>query len=416
MSEYIIQMKGIEKSFSTNKVLHGVDFSLKPGTIHALLGENGTGKTTLMNILGGVFKADRGEIWIDGEKTEVTNPSVASEKGIAFIHQELTLINDLNVQENLFLGEEMRKAGSLDKKTMRKKAEEILARMEIDLSPQTMVRDLNASYKQVVEIARSLMKNARVIIMDEPTASLTDVEIQHIFTIMKGLREQGVCFVFISHKLNEVVEICDSYTVMRDGRVVATGDSMEGITENMLAKHMVGKDLSYDDIYQKREYGPVLLELKHLSREHEFSDISLTVKKGEIVGVTGLLGDGRSEVFATVYGCNQQYEGEIAINGETVRMHSTPKAKSLGISYVPRNRKENGIIKDLSVAKNMSLSILKMLRSFCFINRQKEKASNEAYVRDLNIKVNNQNDYITSLSGGNQQKVVPVSYTHLQNN
>ena len=365
MSEYIVQMKGIEKSFSTNKVLHGVDFSLKPGTIHALLGENGTGKTTLMNILGGVLKADRGEIWIDGEKTEVTNPSAASEKGIAFIHQELTLINDLNVQENLFLGEEMHKAGSLDKRAMRKKAEEILARMEIDLSPQAMVRDLNASYKQVVEIARSLMKNARVIIMDEPTASLTDVEIQHIFTIMKGLRDQGVCFVFISHKLNEVVEICDSYTVMRDGRVVATGDSMEGITENILAKHMVGKDLSYDDIYQKRECGGVILELKHLSREHEFSNIDLTVRKGEIVGVTGLLGDGRSEVFATVYGCNQLYEGEIAVNGKTVRMHSTPKAKKLGISYVPRNRKENGIVKDLSVAKNMSLSILKMLRSLC---------------------------------------------------
>ena len=238
MSKYIVQMKAIEKSFNVSKVLHGVDFSLKEGSIHALLGENGTGKTTLMNILGGVLPANSGEIYIDGEKTAIAKPNDATEKGIAFIHQELTLINDLNVYENLFLGTELKTGILLNQKDMAVRSREILDKMEVDLDPHTMVRDLNASYKQIVEIARALLKNARVIIMDEPTASLTDVEIEHIFTLMRGLKKKGVSFVFISHKLNEVIKICDEYTIMRDGRVVADGNLTEDITENDLAKHM----------------------------------------------------------------------------------------------------------------------------------------------------------------------------------
>jgi ribose transport system ATP-binding protein len=405
-SAYIVQMKAIEKSFNTNKVLHGVDFSLKEGSIHALLGENGTGKTTLMNILGGVLSANTGEIFIDGQKMVMAKPSDATEKGIAFIHQELTLVNDLNVFENLFLGAELKHGMKLDKKEMVKKSREILKKMEVPLDPHTMVRSLNASYKQIVEIARALLKNARVIIMDEPTASLTDVEIEHIFTLMRGLKQKGVSFVFISHKLNEVVEICDEYTVMRDGCVVASGEITEEITENELAKHMVGKELSYDDLYKSHDFGDVLLETKGLTREKEFTDINLTVRKGEIVGVTGLLGDGRSELFATIYGCNTEYKGEIFIEGKKVTMHSTPKAKKLGISYVPRNRKENGIIKDLSVSENMSLSILNYLKKTGLISKNKQLDSNQNYVKNLNIKVSDLNELITSLSGGNQQKVV----------
>jgi ribose transport system ATP-binding protein len=406
MPNCIVEMKAIEKSFATNKVLHGVDFSLNKGSIHALLGENGTGKTTLMNILGGVLSCDKGEILIDGQKINMSNPAIAKQQGIAFIHQELTLINDLTVYENLFLGRELKNGIKLNKKEMREQSQKILDRMSIQLDPQTMVGDLNASYKQIVEIARALLENARIIIMDEPTASLTDVEIEHIFQIMNSLKKQDVSLVFISHKLNEVVEICDHYTVMRDGRVVANGAIDETVTENYLAKYMVGKDLSYNDLYQPRELGEVVLETKCLCREREFSNIDIKVRKGEIVGVTGLLGDGRSELFATVFGCNRRYQGEVYVNGRLELMHSTTKAQAKGISYVPRNRKENGIIKDLSVSKNMSVSILKRLLNFIFVDRKKEAANNERYIRDLNIKVNDINNLITSLSGGNQQKVV----------
>ncbi|MDD3362727.1 MAG: sugar ABC transporter ATP-binding protein [Hespellia sp.] len=396
MSDYIVNMQGIEKSFGSNQVLHGVDFLLKQGSIHALLGENGTGKTTLMNILTGILSKDGGNITVDDKENNC----------IAFIHQELTLVNDLNVYENLFLGCELKKQGHLDKRSMYEKATEILMKMEIELDPNTKVEDINASYKQVVEIARALMKNAKVIIMDEPTSSLTNVEIDHVFTLMRGLKKQGVSFVFISHKLNEVLEICDEYTVMRDGCVVATGEVDQTVTEASLAKHMVGKDLSYDDLYIEREIGPDIMRVENLEREREFEDINFHIGSGEIVGFTGLLGDGRSEIFNTVYGCNKDYKGKIFIGGKECIMHSTGKAQKQKISYLPRNRKENGIIKDLSVGSNMSISILERFKSLLFVDKKKEKTFVDEYVGKLNIKVADTKDLITSLSGGNQQKAI----------
>ncbi len=401
MAKTIVEMREIEKSFNENKVLRKVDFKLKEGSIHALLGENGTGKTTLMNILGGVLPKDSGSILIDGRPVEETGHGM-----IAFIHQELSLINDLNVYENMFLGRELKKGIFIDRKAMRERTEEILKRMDVELSPDAMVGELSASYKQIVEIAGALMQNAKVIIMDEPTTALTDVEISHIFKLMRDLKAQGVSIVFISHKLNEVVEICDCYTVMRDGVVVATGEVTEETTENKLAGYMVGKELSYDDLYETREVGDVILELKNLSRDREFKDINMNVRKGEIVGVTGLLGDGRSEVFETVYGCNHSYEGSILVDGKAAVLHTTDHAQKLGIAYVPRDRKENGIIKDMSVADNMSVSVLSMYRKGLLLDKKRISESNRKYVKELNIKVADLNNSITSLSGGNQQKAV----------
>ncbi len=406
MNNYIIEMQGIKKSFGSNLVLKSVDLSLKPGSIHALLGENGTGKSTLMNILSGILPYDEGRIAMNGEVQNMMAPGIADMMGIAFIHQELALINDLNVTENLFLGAEKKNHIFLDKKTMEARAKEILARMNVTVHPGTLVSDLNASYKQIIEIGKALLKDAKVIIMDEPTTSLTDVEIAQVFTIMRTLKEQGVSIVFISHKLNEVIEICDSYTIMRDGEVVAKGEVNEETTEHMLAKHMVGKELSYNDIYKARDIGETVLELKALERGREFRNINLYVKKGEIIGVTGLLGDGRSELFEAVFGTKDKYDGEIYVNGKLVKMTSTSLAQSLGISYVPRNRKENGIIKDLSVAENMSLPMLKRLKRHGLINRKMEKEFNDNYVKNLNIKVSDLQNLITSLSGGNQQKAV----------
>lgn len=402
MNEHIVRMRNISKAFSGNRVLHGVDFELKKGSIHALLGENGTGKTTLMNILGGVIPGDDGQISISDIENAVS--SHCKNNCIAFIHQELTLINDLSVYENLFLGNELKKGGILDKKTMYQKSKNILDKMEIDLDPNTMVEDIDASYKQVVEIARALMKEAKVIIMDEPTSALTNVEIDNVFKIMRRLRDHGVSFIFISHKLNEVIEICDRYTVMRDGNVISTGDVCS-VNENVLASFMVGKDLSNNHVYTQRETGNEILSVKKLSRDREFKEIDFHINKGEVVGFTGLLGDGRYELFHTVYGCRKEYQGEIYINEKVCKMNSPQKAHKNKVSYLPRNRKENGIIKDLSVGENMTISILKKFRSY-FIDTKKEKEFNTDYVKKLNIKINDLKELIVNLSGGNQQKVI----------
>ena len=407
MGEHIIEMTGIHKSYGVNEVLHGVDFHLKQGDIHALLGENGTGKSTLMNVLAGVIPGNDGTVVINGKETVLNNSFVPVSPEIGFIHQELALVNDLNVFENLFIGKEEKRGLVLDKKSMAAKAKEVLDSMEVDLDPWTMVGELNASYKQVVEIARALMMEAKVIIMDEPTTALTNVEIENVFNLMRRLKAKGVSFIFISHKLNEVIEICDSYTVMRDGVVESTGPITPEITEDVLARYMVGKDLTYDDIYQKREVGDEFLRLTGLSKEREYKDINLHVNKGEIVGITGLLGDGRYELMSSVYGYNDGYEGEIKIKGDVYQMNSIQKALAHSISYLPRNRKENGIIPDFSIKENVVISILKKLRRAKFIlDHGKEKRTVQEYIEKLNIKLGEMNDNITSLSGGNQQKVI----------
>lgn len=406
MSDVVMGMRGIDKSFSTNKVLFGVDFKLHKASIHALIGENGAGKSTLMNILGGVLPADAGTIEIDDKVVEIDNTLAARDFGIGFIHQELTLINDLRIFENLFIGKEIKRGFLLDKKSMCAQSSEILRRMGINLDPMTVVRDLSTSYKQVVEIARSLMHKAKIIIMDEPTASLTEVEIAKVFKIMRHLRDQGVSLVFISHKLNEVINVCDRYTVLRNGYMVATGEVDETIDEHVLATHMVGRELSYEGLHQPHEIGEVLLEGKGLERDKEYRGVNFQVRKGEIVGFTGLLGDGRSELFESVVGANYPYKGEIWLKGVRAYMNLREKAQKMGIAYVPRNRKENGIIKDLTIANNMSLSVIKTLCKWLLISRKREVDYTDKYIGELNMKVHSIRNLITSLSGGNQQKSV----------
>ena len=389
----ILAMQGIFKSFGANNVLKGVDFTLQKGSIHALLGENGAGKSTLMNILSGLLPMDAGTINMPDGK-------------ISFIHQELSLVNDLNIYENLFLGAELKKGFMLDRKAMIHQARQALEKMGVDINPQTMVGDLSPSYKQIVEIARAIMKESEVIIMDEPTTSLTDVEIEKIFKVMARLKSQGLSLIFISHKLNEVLEICDSYTIMRDGHVVASAPVTPHTTERELSTHMVGSDVSSDDIYKPRPIGEVVLELKNLSRPREYDNINLTVKQGEIVGVTGLMGDGRTEVFASVVGANYPYAGSILVNGKTVAMKNTAIAKAQKIAYVPKNRKENGIIKDMNIAENMVLPIMEDISTLGVIQRKTQATTVANYIDKLKIKVAKPSDLITALSGGNQQKVV----------
>ena len=400
-------MEKINKSFGANNVLQDVDFRLSTGEICALLGENGAGKSTLMNILGGVLPADSGSISLDGQVRSFASPVDSLDAGIGFIHQELNLINDLTIYENMFLTHLPKKRVFLDAKRMQEKTRELFQRMNIDLDPCAMVRTLDASYKQIVEICRALMQDASIIIMDEPTTSLTEPEIQRVFAMMRTLKEQGVGIIFISHKLGEVMEICDRFTVLRDGRMVAEGKVAETTTKQ-LAAYMVGHEVLSDTNAEKCDYGEEMLRLENLSDGVHFHDISLSVRQGEVLGVTGLLGDGRSELFQTVFGAMNggKYTGRICLAGKEVHMHNTHQALESGLAYLPRNRKENAILKDMSILDNGSIVYLPKLVRGLFIDEKKQQEAFRVQQEELRIKMGDQYDLITSLSGGNQQKVV----------
>ena len=401
-----LSMQNIYKSFGANNVLTDVGFELHSGEICALLGENGAGKSTLMNILGGVLPADRGTIRIDGQEVRFESPVDSLDAGIGFIHQELNLVNDLTIYENMFITHLPRKGVFLDKGLMIQKTAELFQRMDVHLDPKTMVRDLDASYKQIVEISRALLQEASVIIMDEPTTSLTEPEIQRVFSMMRTLKDQGVGIIFISHKLNEVMEICDRFTVLRDGNMVAAGKVSETDTRK-LAAYMVGHEVTAEINQRSGDYGEEVLRLEDLSDGHFFRNISLTAHAGEVLGVTGLLGDGRSELFQTVFGAmGNHHSGKIFLKGQEIRVKNTHEALELGIAYLPRNRKENAILKDMTILDNGSIVYLPKIVNGIFINRKQQEDLFKKQVEALRIKMGDQYDLITSLSGGNQQKVV----------
>lgn len=401
-----LSMQNINKSFGANRVLLDVDFSLSTGEICALLGENGAGKSTLMNILGGVLQADSGNICLDGQTVHFGSPVESLDAGIGFIHQELNLINDLTIYENMFITHLPNKGLLLDREQMRKKTRELFEKMELDLNPDTMVRELDASYKQIVEISRALMQDASIIIMDEPTTSLTDPEIQRVFAMMRRLKEQGVGIIFISHKLGEVMEICDRYTVLRDGNMVAQG-LVKDTNPQELAAHMVGHEVRTESLQRKQDYGAERLRLDGLSDGRYFKDICLTLHAGEVLGITGLLGDGRSELFQTVFGAmGRHYTGEVYLDGKPIHLTNTHQALKAGLAYLPRNRKENAILKDMSILDNGSIVHLPKLVRGLFIDERKQKAAFRKQTDELRIKMGDPQDLITSLSGGNQQKVV----------
>ena len=400
-------MDKINKSFGANNVLTDVDFRLAPGEICALLGENGAGKSTLMNILGGVLPADSGKIILDGEEKSFLNPVDSLDAGIGFIHQELNLINDLSIYENMFITHLPKKGAFLDAKLMRDKTAALFERMNIDLDPSTMVRDLDASYKQIVEIGRALLQEASIIIMDEPTTSLTEPEIERVFAMMRTLKEQGVSIIFISHKLNEVMAICDKYTVLRDGNMVASG-LVKDTDPHKLAAHMVGHEVNTDTLVRYIKLGDEVIKLENLSDGKHFNDVCLSVCAGEVLGVTGLLGDGRSELFQAVFGAaDGKYTGRIILDGKDIHPTNTHQALDNGIAYLPRNRKENAIIKDMSILDNGSIVMLSSLKkNGLFIDFDKQEKLFKKQEEELRIKMGSQYDLITSLSGGNQQKVV----------
>lgn len=399
-------MNNIRKSFGSNDVLKDVSFKIKGGEICALLGENGAGKSTLMNILGGVHQKDSGSIFVDGKEVDFKVPVESQEAGIAFVHQELNLINDLPIYENMFIGREPKtKWGSIDIERMIEETKRIFEQMNVYLHPKKLVRELDSSYKQIVEICRAMMTNASVIIMDEPTASLTDQETERVFEMMRRLQEYNVAIVFISHKLNEVMTVCNKYAVLRDGNLVSRGDVSDVIINN-LARDMVGYDVRTEPLNRNKKLGDEIIRVEGLTASNAFKDINFSVKAGEIVGFTGLLGDGRSELFQAIFGAVNYASGTIYINGSKTKIASTFQAIKEGIAYLPRNRKENAIIKDLDIMENASIATWPMYSKHGILNADKHKETFEEQRRLLRLKMGKMTDRISSLSGGNQQKVV----------
>ena len=401
-----LSIRGISKSFGAGNVLDAVDFDVAGGEICALLGENGAGKSTLMNIVGGVLRADAGEIRLDGKKVSFANPAASQKAGIAFIHQELNLVNDLTVYENMFLGRFPKKGLFIDRAKMIAKTQELFDRLGIGIAPTAMVSELDASYKQMVEIARALLTDASVIIMDEPTASLTGAEIERVFSIMRTLRENGIAMIFISHKLDEVMKICDRYAVLRNGKAVSTG-RVADVTADEIAAMMVGHAVENGSGCEPAPYGGEVMRLESLSDGRHFSDISLGLQRGEILGVTGLLGDGRSELFGTVFGIRGgKYAGKIFLDGKEIHPISPYEGVRQGIAYLPKNRKENAIIADMNILDNGTVVTLRRFCRFGFLNKTAQSSVFSEQVRDLKIKMSSEKHLITTLSGGNQQKVV----------
>ncbi len=400
----LLNMSGIYKAFSGVSVLSGVELHVNVGEIHALLGENGAGKSTLMNILSGSYTADAGTVTFDG--ADITGSSIKQieDAGIAFVHQELNLFNDLLAYENIFLGaEETTPWGSLKKRDMANKAAELFERLGVDIDPYALVDDLKPSEKQLLEISRALFRNAKLLILDEPTASLNTDEVEHMFQIVRGLRDKGTSFIFISHKMPEIFELCDTYTVLRNGKFIANGN-ISDTTPREVTNLLVGAALSDRDAYETRELGEEMLRVAHFSGEG-FADVTFTARRGQIIGLTGLKGCGSSELMQGLFGIHHPSGGNVEVCGKKLHGGSIHEAMGAGIAMLPADRKENSVIPDMSLLENMYLSEhVLSARSFA-INTKRENERFEKFGKLLNIKANSSADNINSLSGGNQQKV-----------
>lgn len=401
-----VVMKGITKSFATNSVLRGVDFTIKAGEVHALMGENGAGKSTLMNILTGLHKPDAGEILIDGVIKQFDSPKEAEKFGLSFIHQEMNTWPEMTVVENLFLGNEIKNAiGWIDNKKMRALAIETFRELGVTLDLDEEVKNLSVGQQQMIEIAKSLLSDGEVIIMDEPTAALTEREIEVLFRIIQNLKQKNVAIIYISHRMEEIFKISDRITVMRDGVSVDTKRTADTSNDEVVRK-MVGRDLA--DYYPAKtsKIGPIVFEAKKLSSERKFQDVSFQVKAGEIVGFSGLMGAGRTEIMRSIFGIDPLDGGEMYLEDKKITISSPNDAIRQGIGFLTENRKEEGLILDYSISENISLPSIDGFRKNGLIDTQAEKDFVELLMERLQVKAEGSDDIVSGLSGGNQQKVV----------
>lgn len=407
MSDYLLEMKEISKSFPGVKVLDGVQLNLKRGEVLALMGENGAGKSTLMKILGGIYQRDGGTIVVKGQTQENMTPDIAAKRGIAIIHQELNLIPHLSIMENIFLGREFTygKSGFVNWSRMRKEAKRWLEQLAINLDPATPVGELSVGQQQMIEIAKALSMQADILVLDEPTAALTNREIDALFDVIASLKRKGVGMIYISHRMEEIFQISDRITVLRDGRYVGTVETAETSLDE-LVKMMVGREIT--DRFPKVEVKPgeERLRVENLTVRGKLSGISFSVRSGEIVGVAGLMGAGRTEMAKALFGAERIDGGAIFVDGKPVRISQPIDAIRAGIALVTEDRKEEGLVLPLSVRENIALPNLAKLSSLGVMNRRTEQALSDETIRRLLIKTAGGEQAAGSLSGGNQQKVV----------
>jgi ribose transport system ATP-binding protein len=407
MAERLLEMKGISKRFPGVLALDGVSFNLEEGEVHGLLGENGAGKSTLIKILAGDYTKGDGSIFISGQEVEFHSPSDSQERGISVIYQELNTLDTLSVAENIFVGNLPRKSGlgTVDWKTLNRNAKTVLDRMLVNINPKKIVGDLTVHEKQIIEIAKAIYKDARILVMDEPTAALGEKDTVSLFNIIRSLKLQGVGIIYISHRLKEIFEITDRVTVLRDGKLIGTEYTRETENEKLITM-MVGRELK--DMYPKREVpiGEPLIEIKGLNIKGIVEDVSFQVRSGEILGLFGLLGSGRQNIIRALYGIDECESGEVFIDGSPVSIDTPATALKRRMGFMPIDRKLEGLALTLTVSNNITMANIDNLGSGTFIDRNMERENAQKWVTDVKIKTPSLETDVNSLSGGNQQKIV----------
>jgi inositol transport system ATP-binding protein len=398
-------MRGIVKEFSGVRVLNGVSFRLRRGSVHALMGENGAGKSTLMKILCGMYPATQGEIMIDGKTVKISSPIDAKRLGIAMIHQELSAFHELTVAANMFMNREYKRGFLLDDKRMNQAAAEILADLNISIDPKLKMNRLSVAEMQLVEIAKAVSTDADIIIMDEPTSALTEAEVANLYKTVRDLRSRGKAIVYISHKIEEIFAIADEITVLRDGDFVAH-DTIEAFDHDKLISLMVGRTLNQQFHKTHHSFGDVLLKVEDMSRSGKFSSVSFEVRAGEVLGISGLIGAGRTEVVETVFGLDRADSGDVYIAGEKVNIRSPRDAISHGLALVSEDRKNVGLNLVGSVKENITMANLEKYCRFGVIKSREEKKAGDGLMDMLSVKAHSRDTLVSALSGGNQQKVI----------
>ena len=407
MGEVILTMKDIDKSFPGVHALDHVNFEVKRGEVHALMGENGAGKSTLMKVLTGIYTKDSGSITFEGKEVEFHNTREAQDAGVVIVHQELNMLGHLTVAQNIFIGREFKKGVKIDDKKMNEEAKKLFEKLHIDIDPTETMADLTVGKQQLCEIAKAISHEAKVIIFDEPSAALTEAEIEELFKIIRDLREQNLGIVYISHRMDEIKVITDRVTVMRDGTYVGTLITNE-CTKDDIINMMVGRVI-YEDPKTESTVpadAPVVLKVDHLNAGKMVQDVSFELHKGEILGFSGLMGAGRTETARAIFGADPKESGDIYINGEKVTINSPQDAVRCGIGYLSEDRKRYGIVVQKTVAENSTMACLQNFMSGIFINKKKEKKVAQDYVESLATKTPSVDQLVVNLSGGNQQKVV----------
>lgn len=403
---YVLEVRGVHKQFPGVYALNHVNLQLRKGEVHALLGENGAGKSTLINVLGGIHTPDQGEFFVDGQPVDLSSVQKSQELGIAIIHQELVLVPYMTVAENIFLGREPKTSvGTINKKQMNQDAQELIASVGLNLKATTPVYRLSVAQQQMVEIAKALSLNARVLIMDEPTSSLTDNEVVILFQIVNRLKKQGVGIIYVSHRMSELFEITDRITVLRDGQYIDTKVTAQTNSDELVYL-MVGRELTHYYTHTQHSLGSVRLEAKNISQKGVLHHVSFSVRAGEIIGFSGLVGAGRSELMRAIMGLDPADSGSIAIDGKELGMLSNTETEKHGLVMVPENRKLQGLILKNTVSFNTTLAVLNKFMKFGYVNHKKEVNIVHTQVKNLSIKTPSIKQNVGNLSGGNQQKVL----------